>query len=234
MEYILRAKNIVKDYGNGKKALNGFNLDIESGKIVGLLGNNGSGKTTFMKMAAGILRKTSGEIEICGHEPDIYTKSIVSYLPDANYLYEWMKVKDAVKFFEEFYKDFDAKKARELLGIMELDGQQKISSLSKGMVEKLNLTLVLSRNAKLYMLDEPLGAVDPVARDKILNVIIDNFSNDSSMLVTTHLVSDIERLFDSIAFIKEGKIVLFDDAENLRSKYGESINELYKEVLQNV
>ncbi|MBZ9686108.1 ABC transporter ATP-binding protein [Clostridium estertheticum] len=231
MNNILKSENICKSYLN-KKALRGVNLEIMPGKILGLLGPNGSGKTTFLKIAAGILHASSGQILIDGEKPGVYTKSIVSYLPDNEYLLKWMKVKDAVMYFKDFYSDFDEKKAKELLLFMNLDENSPVKNLSKGMKEKLKLTLVLSRTAKLYILDEPLGGVDPTAREKILNAIINNFSENSSMIITTHLVNDIERIFDDVAFISDGEIILQGNAEELRMKRAKSIDELYREVFQ--
>jgi len=231
MDNILESKKICKSYLN-KKALRGVDLNIIPGKIVGLLGPNGSGKTTFLKIAAGILHPSKGEILIDGHIPGVYTKSVVSYLPDNEYLLKWMKVKDAVMYFKDFYADFDEKKARELLLFMDLDENSTVKSLSKGMKEKLKLTLVLSRAAKLYILDEPLGGVDPTAREKILNAIVNNFRENSSMIITTHLVNDIERIFDDVAFISDGEIVLQGNAEELRRDKKKSIDELYREVFQ--
>jgi ABC-2 type transport system ATP-binding protein len=231
MENILRAEGLYKNYFN-KKALSGVTISIKPGKIVGLLGPNGSGKTTFLKIAAGILQPTQGEIFIDDKKPGVYTKSIVSYLPDNEYLLSWMKIKDALKYFKDFYADFDEKKAVELLEFMGLDENTSVKNLSKGMKEKLKLTLVLSRKAKLYVLDEPLGGVDPTAREKILNAIINNFNENSSMLITTHLVNDIERIFDDVAFISEGEIVLQGNAEELRISKNKSIDELYREVFK--
>lgn len=231
MYNILKAENLCKSYFN-KKALQGANLTIQQGKIVGLLGPNGSGKTTFLKMAAGILHPSSGQILVDGQKPGVYTKSIVSYLPDTAYFFKWMKVKDAVQYFKDFYSDFDEMKAYELLEFMKLDVNSSIKSLSKGMKEKLKLTLVLSRKAKLYILDEPLGGVDPTAREKILDAIISNFNENSSMIITTHLVNDIERIFDDVAFISNGEIVLQGNAEELRLNKNKSIDELYREVFQ--
>jgi ABC-2 type transport system ATP-binding protein len=231
MDTILKAVKLEKGYFN-KKALDGLDLEVKKGKIVGLLGPNGSGKTTFLKIAAGLLRSTGGEILIDDHKPGVYTKSMVSYLPDKDYLFKWMKIKDAIQFFKDFYEDFDEKKAKELLEFMNLDINSKIPTLSKGMSEKLYLTLVLSRKAKLYILDEPLGGVDPTTREKILDAILDNYSEDSSIIITTHLVNDIERLFDDVAFISEGKIVLSGNAEELRNEKGMSIDQLYREVFK--
>ncbi|MBW9159636.1 ABC transporter ATP-binding protein [Clostridium tagluense] len=231
MTNILKSEGICKSYLN-KKALRGVDIEIMPGKIVGLLGPNGSGKTTFLKIAAGILHASSGEILIDGQKPGVYTKSIVSYLPDNEYLLKWMKIKDAVRYFKDFYSDFDEKKAKEMLLFMKLDENSGVKSLSKGMKEKLKLTLVLSRAAKLYILDEPLGGVDPTTREQILNAIVNNFSENSSMLITTHLVNDIERIFDDVAFISDGKVVLQGNAEELRLDKKKSIDELYREVFQ--
>ncbi|AND84596.1 ATP-binding cassette domain-containing protein [Clostridium tyrobutyricum] len=231
MDVILKSSQLTKNYFR-KKALNGLDLEIKSGRIVGLLGPNGSGKTTFLKIAAGILKQSSGEILINGNKPGVITKSEVSYLPDKDYLFKWMKIKDAFNFFNDMYKDFNYDKALQLLKFMNLDINSKVKSLSKGMSEKLYLTLVLSRNAKLYILDEPLGGVDPTTRERILDAILDNYSKDSSILITTHLVSDIERLFDDVDFISEGKIILSGDAEELRSRRGKSVDEIYREVFK--
>jgi len=231
MDNILQSNKICKSYLK-KKALRGVDLEIVPGKIVGLLGPNGSGKTTFLKIAAGILHESSGEILIDGQKPGVYTKSIVSYLPDNEYLLKWMKVKDAVRYFKDFYSDFDEKKAKEMLQFMNLDESSPVKSLSKGMKEKLKLTLVLSRSAMLYILDEPLGGVDPTTREQILNAIVNNFTENSSMIITTHLVNDIERIFDDVAFISDGEIILQGNAEELRMERKKSIDELYREVFQ--
>lgn len=231
MAEILSASNLSKSYFR-KKALKDINLNLEEGKILGLLGENGSGKTTFLKIIAGILRKSGGEVQICGQKPGVKTKSIVSYLPDKNYLYKWMTIGDAVQFFKDFYADFNEKKCEELLKFMKLEKDLKVTELSKGMVEKLNLSLVLSRDAKLYVLDEPLGGVDPVAREQILDAIVKQYSEESSIIITTHLVKDIERIFDEVAFIKGGEIVLQGNAEDLRIENNKSIDELYREVFQ--
>ncbi|MDD2447573.1 MAG: ABC transporter ATP-binding protein [Tissierellia bacterium] len=226
---IVEIKNLTKRYGN-KSALNGLNLSIQKGQIVGILGPNGSGKTTLIKILAGILRKTSGEVIIDSHNPGIDTKAIVSYLPDRNFLYEWMKIQDALDMFKDFYDDFDEGKADELLKFMKLEKDMRIDGLSKGMKEKLNLTLVLSRKAKLYILDEPIAGVDPVARDQILDAIINNYEENSSMLITTHLVRDMEKMFDEVAFISEGQIILEGNAEGLREEKSMQIDDLYKEI----
>lgn len=229
MDYILETSDLCKNYGR-KMALSNLNLKLESGKILGLLGPNGSGKTTFIKILTGLLRESNGEILINGMKPGIESKKVVSYLPDKNYLYKWMKIKDAVQLFKDFYDDFDEKKMCELLNFMKLDKEMKVTSLSKGMTEKLNLSLVLSRKAKIYVLDEPIAGVDPVAREKILDAIINNYTEDSSMIITTHLVKDIERVFDDVAFISEGTIIKEGNAEELRMENNKSIDEIYREI----
>ena len=195
MANIVEIRDLSKQYMR-TKALDNVDINIKQGRIVGILGPNGSGKTSLMKIIAGILRQTRGEILIDGLVPGPATKAIVSYLPDRNFLYRWMKIDDAINFFKDFYEDFDEGKADELLSFMNLDRGMKIDALSKGMHEKLNLTLVLSRKAKLYVLDEPIAGVDPVARDQILDAIIKNYNNNSTMIITTHLVRDIESVFD--------------------------------------
>lgn len=229
MANIIEIKNLSKIYGN-KKALDNLNLDIEKGKVIGILGPNGSGKTTLIKILTGLLRQSKGEVLIDNKEPGVYTKSIVSYLPDRNFLYNWMNIQDAINFYKDFYEDFDEEKSYKLLDFMKLDRNMKIDSLSKGMHEKLNLTLVLSRNAKVYILDEPIAGVDPVARDQILDAIIENYNQDSTMIITTHLVRDMENIFDDVAFLRDGVIELIGSAEELREERSMQIDDLYKEI----
>ncbi|HHV37978.1 MAG TPA: ABC transporter ATP-binding protein [Tepidimicrobium sp.] len=229
MENIVEVKNLTKTYLS-KKALDNINLDIETGRVVGILGPNGSGKTTLIKIIAGLLRQTKGEVIVDGHKVGTYTKSIVSYLPDRNFLYNWMKIDDACKLYKDFYSDFDEERFESLLKFMKLEKSMKVSALSKGMHEKLNLSLVLARNAKLYVLDEPIAGVDPVARDQILDAIISNYSKNSSMLITTHLVRDMENLFDDVVFLKDGEIVLRGNAEGLREEIGKQIDDIYKGI----
>ncbi|HHX59707.1 MAG TPA: ABC transporter ATP-binding protein [Epulopiscium sp.] len=230
MDNILEIKELTKKYKKNKSILTNLDLEIKKGKIVGLLGPNGSGKTTLIKSIVGLVKPDSGEILIDGHHPGIYTKSIVSYLPDLDYLPKWMKIKDAIEFFEDFYQDFDKGKSKRLLKLMKLEENQKIRECSKGMNEKLQLALVLSRNAQLYILDEPIAGVDPVAREKILDAIVEFYSEDSAMIITTQLVTDMERVFDDVIFIKEGNIILYQEAEQLRIEKNQSIDELYREV----
>lgn len=229
MNNIIEISGLSKSYIK-KKALDNIDLEIEKGKVVGILGPNGSGKTTLIKVLTGLLRQNKGQVLIDGRSPGVYTKSIVSYLPDRNFLYKWMKVEDAINLYEDFYQDFQRERAYELLEFMGLEKNMKISSLSKGMHEKLNLTLVLARKAKVYILDEPIAGVDPVARDQILNAIIENYNEDSTMLITTHLVRDMENIFDQVIFLKDGKIELKGDAEVLREERNKQIDEIYKEI----
>lgn len=229
MDNIIEIKDLTKKYG-GTIAINNIDLNIKKGKIIGILGPNGSGKTTLIKLLTGLLHPTNGEIKIDGHLPSVYTKSIISYLPDRNALYNWMKIDDAIKLFMDFYEDFDGKKADSLLEFMKLDRTMKVSELSKGMKEKLNLTLVLARKAKVFIMDEPIAGVDPVARDQILKAIIDNYEENSTMIITTHLVKDMENIFDELVFIGDGEIVLQGDAETLREEKKINIDDIYKEI----
>lgn len=233
MENILKVVDINKKYLS-KDALKNINIEIGCGKVVGLLGPNGSGKTTLIKLIAGLLKPSSGVIEINGKNPGVYTKSIVSYMPDKDFLYKWMRIRDALDFYNDFYEDFDMQKAINLLGVMKLNLNDKITSLSKGMYEKLNVTLTFSRRARLYVLDEPLGGIDPVARESIMDVILSSCRDDSSILISTHLVHDIERLFDEVIFISNGEIILQGDAEELRSRNSNSIDALYREVYKSI
>ncbi|WP_018664185.1 ABC transporter ATP-binding protein [Heyndrickxia acidiproducens] len=229
MKNIVEIKDLTKNYFH-KKALDQLNLTIEEGKVVGILGPNGSGKTTLIKILTGLLRQTSGQVLIDGKKIGVPTKSIVSYLPDRNFLYKWMRIRDAAKLYHDFYADFDQKKFAELLDFMKLEKQMKIDTLSKGMHEKLNLSLVLARNAKLYILDEPIAGVDPVARDQILDAIINNYNENSSMIITTHLVRDMESILDDVVFLKDGQVKLTGNAEALREEKGKQIDDIYKEV----
>jgi len=229
MDNIVEIRGLTKRYDR-KEALRNIDLSIEKGKVVGILGPNGSGKTTLIKLLMGLLHPNKGEIKIDGESPGIHTKSVISYLPDRNALYGWMTVKDAIQMFQDFYQDFDLGKSEELLKFMKLDKDMKISNMSKGMKEKLNLALVLSRRAKVYILDEPIAGVDPVARDQILDAIIDNYKEDSAMIITTHLVRDMENIFDQVVFLGDGEIILSGEAENLREEKNMQIDDLYKEI----
>ena len=224
---LLECKNLCKSYGD-KKILKDVNLKIPKGKIIGLLGKNGTGKTTLIKLINDLLTPTSGEVLVNGKKPGVESKEIIAYLPERTYLDREMKVKDAIRYFEEFYDNFDSKRAIKLLKDLELDINTKIGKMSKGMQEKLQLILVMSRDASLYILDEPLGGVDPATRDYILDTILSNFSDGASIIISTHLISDIERILDEVIFIDKGKIVLTSSTDELRKKEKASIDEIFR------
>ncbi|MEN8907216.1 MAG: ABC transporter ATP-binding protein [Clostridiales bacterium] len=226
---ILKAKSIEKKYFK-KIALDNINLEIEEGKIIGILGPNGSGKTTFLKLIAGLLRPSNGFINVCGINISYKTKELISYLPDSDFLYQWMKISDAQKVYDSFFSDFNNQKFEDLLNFMKLEKNLSVKSLSRGMKEKLALCLTLSREAKLFILDEPLNGVDPVAREEILGAISKGFDTSSSMIVTSHMVNEIERLLDEVYFLSKGKIELSGDIETLREKNNMSLDDLYREV----
>ena len=224
---LLQCKMLCKNYDD-KQILKDINLKIPRGKIIGLLGKNGTGKTTLIKLVNDLLTPTSGEILINGKNPGIESKEIISYLPERTYLDREMTVKDSIKYFEEFYKNFSSQKAIKLLKDLDLDINIKISKMSKGMQEKLQLILVMSRNAELYILDEPLGGVDPATRDYILDTILSNFCEGASVIISTHLIADIERILDEVIFINKGQIVLTTSADELRNKEKASIDEVFR------
>lgn len=224
---LLECKNLCKSYDD-KQVLKDINLKISKGKIIGLLGKNGTGKTTLIKLINDLLTPTSGEILINGKKPGIESKEIISYLPEKTYLDREMKVKDAIKYFKEFYKNFDSEKALKLLNDLDLDVNTKISKMSKGMQEKLQLILVMSRKAELYILDEPLGGVDPATRDYILDTILSNFGEGASVIISTHLIADIERILDEVIFIDKGQIIVTSSADELRNKEKLSIDEIFR------
>ncbi len=227
-ETIMSCNGLYKNYGK-KPALQNLNLEIHSGNIVGLLGPNGSGKTTLIKIANGLLTPTSGEITICGNKIGPKTKNAVSYLPDCVSLSQWMTVKELINFFKDFYKDFNADKARQMLQSLSVDEGCRFKTLSKGNKEKVQLILTMSREARLYLLDEPLGGVDPVTRDYILNTIISNYSEDSAVVISTHLISDVEKILDQVFFIKNGEVILSDMVDNIRDVRGKSVDALFRE-----
>ena len=226
---ILECENLSKNYGS-VKALDNLTLKIESGKIVGLLGPNGHGKTTLIKTLSGLLSKDKGKVLIDGKRIGVGTKKIVSYLPERSYLSPEMKIKEVVSFFQEFYEDFDAKKADAMLGELSLDKESKLKSLSKGNREKVQLIMVMSRKAKLYLLDEPMGGVDPAARDYILKTIISNYSEDATVIISTHLIQDVEQILDEVVFLKEGKVMLHSDVDEFRMEKEKSVDALFREV----
>ena len=213
-----------------KLILDDVNLKVPRGKIVGLLGKNGTGKSTLIKLINDLLTPTSGEVLINGANPSVESKKIISYLPERTYLDKGMLVKDVIKFFEEFYDDFDSLKAYELLEKLDLDKNMKLTKMSKGMQEKVQLILVMSRKADLYILDEPLGGVDPATRDYILDTILSNFNEGASVIISTHLIADIERILDEVIFIDKGKVVLTGNADEVRKKEKASIDEVFRRM----
>lgn len=228
---LLECRHLSKKYGN-KEVLKDINLKIPKGKIIGLLGKNGMGKTTLIKLANDLLTPSEGEILINGKKPGVESKKIISYLPERTYLDKTMKVSQVLKFFEEFYEDFDLKKAQKLLQDLSIEEDLKISKMSKGMQEKLQLVLVISRSCELYILDEPLGGVDPATRDYILDTILSNFNEGASLIISTHLISDIERILDEVIFIDKGKIMLTSDTDTLREKEKCSIDEIFRRMFK--
>lgn len=227
MEELLICKGVNKSYGN-KKVLKNINFSIPRGKIIGLLGKNGSGKTTLIKLINDLLTLDSGEVLIDGMKVGVESKKIISYLPERTYLDKSMTVNEVIDMFSEFYGDFDAKKARRLLKDLKLDVNSRLSKMSKGMQEKVQLVLVMSRKALLYILDEPLGGVDPATRDYILDTILTNFNEGASVIISTHLIADIERILDEVIFIDDGRIALVENADKLREKEGSSIDEVFR------
>lgn len=225
---ILQLNGLEKSYGS-KLVLKNVNFTIEAGKIVGLLGPNGSGKTTIIKAINGLLQLDKGVILIDEKSPSKETKAIVSYLPDVSYLNDTMRIVDVLSLFQDFYQDFDRDKAERLLSDLGLNDSDRLKHLSKGNKEKVQLVLVMSRKAKLYILDEPIGGVDPAARDYILKTIITNYSEDASVLISTHLISEVESILDDVIFIKDGEVLLQGDADDLRTKYEQSIDSLFRE-----
>lgn len=231
MSAILKCTNLTKQYGK-KAALADVNISLEKGKITGLLGPNGSGKTTFIKLLNGLLVPTSGEIRINGLTPCPKTKEAVSYLPDKTYLNDWMHVCDLFDYFEDFYSNFDRTKAAEMLSRLNINQNDRLKSMSKGTKEKVQLILVMSRNADLYVLDEPIGGVDPASRDYILNTIISNYNENAAVLISTHLISDIESILDDVIFLKDGQVSLSSSVDDIRMKQGQSIDSLFREVFK--
>jgi len=231
MSELLECKGLRKSFDKNQ-ALDGVDLTVGRGKIVGLLGPNGSGKTTLMKAANGLLCPTGGELTINGMKPGPETKKIVSYLPDADYLPDWMTVTKLVGMFSDFYADFNRDKADEMLKSLSINGAERLKTLSKGTKEKVQLILAMSREAQLYMLDEPIGGVDPAARDYILNTIIANYSENASVLISTHLIADIEPVLDEAVFISRGKIILHKGVDDIRAENGKSVDEVFREVFR--
>lgn len=235
---VLETCELVKDYGSGI-GLCGVDIKLPAGKIIGLLGENGSGKTTLLKLIAGILTPTRGTLSVCGEKIGVETKAMVSYLPERTYLNDWMKVEDIIEYFADFYEDFSREKAYAMLGSLGVDPKRKLKTLSKGTKEKVQLVLVMARNARLYLLDEPIAGVDPVAREFILDTIVSNYNKEATVLVSTHLITDVEKVLDSFLFVRKGKIIMQGDVAKAREAYGgktldEIFREVYKQCTQNV
>ena len=228
---LLECKGLNKSFGK-KQVLEDINLKVSKGKIIGLLGKNGTGKTTLIKLINDLLTPTSGEVLVNGEKVGVESKKIISYLPERTYLDKSMTVEKVIEFFKDFYSDFDAEKAKSLLKDLDLDTSMKLSKMSKGMQEKVQLVLVMSRSADLYILDEPLGGVDPATRDYILDTILTNFNEDASVIISTHLISDIERILDEVIFIENGKIVLTSDTDELRTKENASIDDIFRRMFK--
>ena len=231
MNNILSCTNLSKAFG-ATMALNNVSLEIARGRIVGLLGPNGSGKSTFIKICNELLTPTCGEIRIGGFKPGVETKKIVSYLPEKTYLNDWMKVSEIISFFKDFYADFSSEKAYDMLKRLDIQPSRRLKTLSKGTKEKVQLILVMSREAQLYLLDEPIGGVDPAARDYILDTIIKNYNEDATVILSTHLIADIEKILDDIIFLKDGKVVLQKTVDEIRDEYGKSVDALFREVFR--
>ena len=225
---LLEVSHVSKNYGNNR-VLDDVTFNITKGKIVGLLGPNGSGKTTLIKLINDLLKEDSGTIKVEGLDLGAETKKLISYLPDKNYLNNNMTVLELLNYFKDFYEDFKIDKAKELIGKLDLNLNQKLKTMSKGTKEKVQLILVMSRKAKLYILDEPIGGIDPAARDYIINTILTNFSNDASLLISTHLISDLEKVLDEVIFLKNGKVVRSGSTDEIRKETNMSINDLFRE-----
>ncbi len=228
MSKIINVTNLNKSYGS-KEVLKGVSFSAQSGQIVGLLGPNGCGKTTLIKILTGLIKDYDGFVKIDNEEPGAYTKSIVAYLPEKSYLPDWMRPCDALAYFADFYKDFDKEKAEQMVLKFGLDMKQKLKTMSKGQQEKLRLVLVMCRKAKLYILDEPLGGVDPAARSHILDLIMENHEEDSTVLISTHLINDVEYIFDRVLMINNGQVIVDSHVNEIREK-GKTVEEVFKEV----
>ena len=228
---VLKATGLVKNYG-GTRALDGLELELPQGKIVGLLGPNGSGKTTFLKIAAGLLTPSAGEVTVCGGKIGPETKAVVSYLPDKTYLNRQQRITEILEFFQDFYRDFDRERAENMLSALRIDISARLKTLSKGNQEKVQLVLVMSRRARLYLLDEPIGGVDPAARDYILSTIITNYDPSATVLISTHLIADVERVLDEFVFLSQGRVIRQGNTDETREETGKSLDELFREVFR--
>ena len=231
MEFCLEAKGLTKRFG-ANQALENVNLTVAPGRVVGLLGPNGSGKTTLIKLANGLLTPTAGELRICGALPGKETHAVVSYLPDRCCLPEWMSAEQLADFYDDFYADFDRARAQDMMARLGLHPEMKVSQMSKGTKEKVQLILVMSRRARLYLLDEPIGGVDPATRDYILDTIIRNYDENASVIISTHLISDVESVLDDVIFLREGQVTLQASVDDIREQYGKSVDALFREVFR--
>ena len=223
--------SLSKSFGS-VRALENVNIQLQPGRVVGLLGPNGSGKTTLIKLANGLLTPSEGQVLIYGQRPGPTTKALVSYLPDKLHLPEWMSAEQLVNMYADFYADFDREKAGEMLARLDLSSRKKLSQMSKGTKEKVQLILTMSRKAKLYLLDEPIGGVDPATRDYILDTIIRNYDPDAVVMISTHLISDVENVLDEVIFVNQGKILLQSGVDEIREKHGKSVDALFREVFK--
>ncbi len=228
---IITCRGVTKRYGV-KTALSGVDLEAGPGRIVGLLGPNGSGKTTLIKLLAGLLRPSAGELEVCGLSIGPKTKAQVSYLPDRMYFADWMRALDLFDLFRDFYQDFDYEKAVSMCASLGVEPKDRLKTMSKGTKEKVQLVLVMARRARLYLLDEPIAGVDPAARDFILQTIISNYNEEGTVLISTHLIADIEKVLDEAVFLKEGKIMLHETVDNIREREGKSVDALFREIFR--
>ena len=231
METCLECTALSKRFGS-VQALEGVNLSVAPGRVVGLLGPNGSGKTTLIKLANGLLTPSSGEVRICGALPGKETKAVVSYLPDRPCLPEWMSADELMDYFADFFEDFDRARAADMMARLRLNPHMKYGQMSKGTREKVQLILVMSRRARLYLLDEPIGGVDPATRDYILDTIIRNYDENASVMISTHLISDVENVLDDVIFLREGRVTLQASVDDIRAQYGKSVDALFREVFK--
>jgi ABC-2 type transport system ATP-binding protein len=228
---LIVCQDLTKRYGL-MPALDHVNLTVGRGRIVGLLGPNGSGKTTWIKILCGLIQPSEGTVTIDGHRPDRYTKSIISYLPDRMYFADWMTAGDLVDYFADFYEDFDRQKAEAMCISLGIHRKERIKAMSKGTKEKLQLVVVMSRRAQVYLLDEPIAGVDPAARDYILHTILSNYNPESTVIISTHLIADVEQVLDEVIFLKKGQLVCYDSVENIRTSQGKSVDELFREIFR--
>lgn len=228
---LIDINHLDKHYGTNR-VLNDLSLNLEAGKIIGLLGPNGCGKSTLLKILAGLIADYRGEVRIDGHRPDIHTRTLISFLPEKTYLSNWMRPLDAIQFFADFYPDFDRQRAEAMLRQFHLDRHQPIRDMSKGMQEKVQLILVMARKARIYLLDEPMGGVDPATRSAILDVVLQNYQEDALMILATHLIQDVERIFDQVILLGFGELIMHQEVDMIRQTYGKSVDDLFREVFR--